>query len=98
MSDPLNDGRLNDGRLNDGPVQPTRKQQLKPFEYLAFAGAAGLFIGLIVFMTVRDVVLALIFGGVGFILTLLLTATLMLAVKPKGRSSADLDKRDGFEA
>ncbi|QUW17966.1 ABC transporter ATP-binding protein [Agrococcus sp. Marseille-Q4369] len=93
MSDPLNDGRL-----NDGPVQPTRKQQLKPFEYLAFAGAAGLFIGLIVFMTVRDVVLALIFGGVGFILTLLLTATLMLAVKPKGRSSADLDKRDGFEA
>ena len=38
------------------------------------------------------------FGGVGFILTLLLTATLMLAVKPKGRSSADLDKRDGFEA
>lgn len=93
MSDPLNPGPQ-----HDGPVQPTRKQQLKPFEYLAFAGAAGLFIGLIVFMTVRDVVLALIFGGVGFILTLLLTATLMLAVKPKGRSSADLDKRDGFEA
>lgn len=91
MSDPLNSGP------HDGPVQPTRKQQLKPFEYLAFAGAAGLFIGLIVFMTVRDVVLALVFGGVGFILTLLLTATLMLAVKPKGRSSADLDKRDGFQ-
>ncbi|ERG64150.1 MULTISPECIES: hypothetical protein [Agrococcus] len=92
MSDPLNSGPQ-----HDGPVQPTRKQQLKPFEYLAFAGAAGLFIGLIVFMTVRDVVLALVFGGVGFILTLLLTATLMLAVKPKGRSSADLDKRDGFQ-
>ncbi|WP_425845045.1 ABC transporter ATP-binding protein [Agrococcus sp. TSP3-2-1] len=93
MSDPLNPGPQ-----HGGPVQPTRKQQLKPFEYLAFAGAAGLFIGLIVFMTVRDVVLALIFGGVAFILTLLLTATLMLAVKPKGRASADLDKRDGFEA
>ena len=92
MSDPLHSGPQ-----HDGPVQPTRKQRLKPFEYLAFAGAAGLFIGLIVFMTVRDVVLALVFGGVGFILTLLLTATLMLAVKPKGRSSADLDKRDGFQ-
>lgn len=89
---------MNDQRFDDGPVQPTRRQQLKPFEYLAFAGAAGVFIGLIVLMTVRDVVLALVFGGVGFIITLLLIATLMLAVKPKGRSSADLDRRDGFDA
>ena len=42
-------------------------------------------------------VLALIFGGIGFIAALLLIATLMLTIKPKGRSSADLHKREGFE-
>lgn len=79
------------------PGEPTRRQKLKPFEYLVFAGGVGLFIGLVILLAVREVVLALIFGGVGFIATLLLIATLMLAVKPKGRSSADLDKQDGFE-
>lgn len=86
-----------DHRRPDGPVQPTRRQQLKPFEYLAFAGAAGIFAGLVVMLTVRDVALALIFFGVAFIGTLLMTATLMLSIKPKGRSAADLDKLEGFE-
>lgn len=86
-----------DHRRPDGPIQPTRRQQLKPFEYLAFAAIAGIFVGLVVLLSVRDVVLALVFFGVAFIGTLLITATLMLAIKPKGRSAADLDKRDGFQ-
>lgn len=86
-----------DHRRLDGPVQPTRRQQLKPFEYLAFAGIAGIFVGLVVMLTVRDVVLALIFFGVAFIGTLLTTATLMLAIKPRGRKAANLDKIEGFE-
>lgn len=86
-----------DHRRPDGPIQPTRRQQLKPFEYLAFAAVAGIFVGLVVLLSVRDVVLALVFFGVAFIGTLLITATLMLAIKPKGRSAADLDKRDGFQ-
>ncbi|MFA4840683.1 MAG: ABC transporter ATP-binding protein [Agrococcus sp.] len=81
----------------DGPIQPTRRQQLKPFEYLAFAGVAGVFAGIVVLLSLRDIVLALIFFGVAFIGTLLITATLMLAIKPKGRSAADLDDREGFE-
>ncbi|GEK80863.1 hypothetical protein [Agrococcus baldri] len=83
--------------MSDQQHDPTRRQKLKPFEYLLFAGGVGIFIGLIVLMSVREVVLALVFGGIGFIASLLLIATLMLAIKPKGRSSADLDKRDGFE-
>ncbi len=86
-----------DHRRADGPVQPTRRQRLKPFEYLAFAGVAGAFAAVVVLLSVRDVVLALVFFGIAFIVTLLLTATLMLTVKPKGRSAADLDKREGFE-
>ncbi|WP_413317501.1 ABC transporter ATP-binding protein [Agrococcus sp. 1P02AA] len=80
------------------PGQPSRRQKLKPFEYLVFAVVAGGFIGLVVMLSVRDITLAIIFGGIGFIGTLLLTATMMLAIKPKGRSAADLDKREGFEA
>ncbi|WP_405218710.1 ABC transporter ATP-binding protein [Agrococcus sp. Ld7] len=79
------------------PTDPSRRQRLKPFEYIVFAAVSGLFIGLVVMLTVRDLTLALVFGGIGFIATLLLTATLMLSVKPKGRASADLDKREGFE-
>lgn len=78
------------------PNEPSRRQKLKPFEYLVFAGVAGVFIALIIMLTVRDLTLALVFGGIGFIATLLLTATLMLSIKPKGRASADLDKREGF--
>ncbi|MCH1881574.1 ABC transporter ATP-binding protein [Agrococcus sp. ARC_14] len=77
--------------------EPTRRQKLKPFEYLVFAGGVGIFVGLVILLAVRDITLTLIFGGVGFIATLLLTATLMLAVKPKGRSAAELDKREGFD-
>ena len=79
------------------PGEPTRRQKLKPFEYLAFAAGVGIFIGLVIQLAVRDIALTLVFGGIGFIATLLLTATLMLSIKPKGRGSADLDKRDGFE-
>lgn len=81
---------------NKQPNEPSRRQKLKPFEYLVFAAAAGVFIALIIMLTVRDLTLALVFGGIGFIATLLLTATLMLSIKPRGRASADLDKRDGF--
>lgn len=88
---------MTDQHQPDQPGEPSRRQKLKPFEYLAFAAAAGIFIGLIVLMAVREVTLALVFGGIGFIATLLLVATLMLAIKPKGRSAADLDKREGFE-
>lgn len=79
------------------PNEPSRRQKLKPFEYVVFAAAAGIFIGLVVMLTVRDLTLTIVFGGIGFIATLLLTATLMLSIKPKGRASADLDKREGFE-
>ena len=82
---------------NDPVVQPTTRQRLKPFEYLAFAAVAAIFTGLIVLLTVRDAFVGMVFAGIAFIGTLLITATLMLAVRPKGRASADLDAREGFE-
>ncbi len=63
--------------------EPSRRQKLKPVEYLAFAGAAGIFSALVTLLGTREIVLALIIGVVAFIGTLLGIATLMLAVKPK---------------
>ncbi|WAC66978.1 hypothetical protein OVA14_04230 [Agrococcus sp. SL85] len=82
----------------EGPVQPTRRQRLKPFEYLAFAGVAGGFTLLVVLLSVRDLGLGLIFGVIAFIVTLLVTATLMLAVQPRGRDSAGLDRTEASDS
>ncbi len=81
--------------------QPSRRQKLKPFEYLAFAGLAGGFTALVVLLSIRDLVLALVFGGVAFIVTVLVTATLMLAVQPRdrdGRAQHDPEGRDRTDA
>lgn len=66
-----------------GQKGPSRRQKLKPFEYVAFAGVAGIFTLLVVLMSVRDLTTAAIFGGIAFIVTLVGTATLMLAVGPE---------------
>jgi hypothetical protein len=72
--------------------QPSRREILKPIELLVFAAVAGIFAGLIVLMSTRDITLALIFFGVAFIVTLVGIAMFALAVKPD-----DLEKRDIHE-
>lgn len=62
---------------------PSRRERLKPIEYLLFAGAVGAFSGLVVLLVSRDGLLPWIFGGVAFIVTLVLIATLSLAVRPR---------------
>jgi hypothetical protein len=69
--------------------QPSRREILKPIELLVFAAVAGIFAGLIVLMSTRDITLALIFFGVAFIVTLVGIAMFALAVKPD-----DLEKKD----
>ena len=69
--------------------QPSRREILKPVELLVFAAVAGIFAGLIVLMSTRDITLALIFFGIAFIVTLVGIAMFSLAVKP-----GDLEKKD----
>jgi hypothetical protein len=55
---------------------------LRPGELVGLAGVFGLFLGLIVLMVTRDVILSLIAFGGTFVLGLVVLAMLMLAVTP----------------
>ena len=63
-------------------------------ELLLISGVLAIFIGLVVLMSTRQVVLALIFLGVAFIVALVVLAMLALAVRPTGDEQLDIDEQD----
>ncbi|GHD44183.1 hypothetical protein D9V29_03495 [Mycetocola manganoxydans] len=73
---------------------PSRRDIMKPIELLVFAVVAGTFTGLIVLMSTRDIVLAAIFFGIAFIVTLVGIAMFALSVKPGDLEKKDLDEQD----
>jgi uncharacterized membrane protein HdeD (DUF308 family) len=73
---------------------PSRKDRTRPVELLVFAGVLGVFAGLVVLMSTRDVILALVFLGVAFIVSLVVLAMLALAVQPTGDEKLDLAAQD----
>lgn len=76
---------------------PSRRDRLRPAELLAIAGVLALFAGLVVLMSTRDPVLALIFFGIGFIVSLVVLAMLALAVAPTDDEKLDLLSQDSDE-
>lgn len=75
-------------------TEPSRKDRTRPAELLIISGGIAVFVGLIVLMSTRQWILALIFTGVGFILALVVLAMLALAVRPDGEEQLDLDDQD----
>ena len=75
-------------------AQPNRKDRTKPVELLVLSGVMSVFTGLIALMSTRDIVLALIFTGIAFIVVLVVLAMLVLAVRPDGDELTDLDEQD----
>jgi peptidoglycan/LPS O-acetylase OafA/YrhL len=73
---------------------PTKKDRIRPVELLALAAGFALFAGLIVLMSTRDVVLALIFFGLAFIVVLVGLAMLTLAARPTGNEQLDIDEQN----
>jgi hypothetical protein len=63
---------------------PARRERFRPLELLAVAGVLGVFTGLIVFMGTREWVVAGIFFGVVFIVSLVVLAMLSLAFTSPG--------------
>ncbi|AWB90423.1 hypothetical protein [Homoserinimonas hongtaonis] len=76
-------------------TQPTRKDVMRPYEYLGIAAAIGVFCGLIILATTRDVLVTIIGFGVIFILALLTLALLAIAMKPGEAEQEELDERSG---
>lgn len=72
-------------------MSASRRDRLKPVEYLGFAAACAIFTGLVVLMATRDPILALIFFGIAFIVTLVGISTAKLAIKSPKTDDVDGD-------
>ena len=76
---------------------PNKRDRTRPAELLGLSAILAVFAGLVVLMSTRDVILALIFAGVAFIVSLVVLAMLALAVTPTGEEQADLREQDDDE-
>ena len=75
----------------DGDYRPSRRDVLRPVEYVGGAAIAAVFTAFIVFLTTRDWNLTLITAGGVFIIVLVVLALLAMAVKPNASEKAELD-------
>ncbi|MBF4567150.1 hypothetical protein ITJ57_00095 [Plantibacter sp. VKM Ac-2880] len=75
--------------------KPNRDDVLRPIELLVLSGVMGVFTGVVVLMSTREIVLSLIGLGIAFIASLVVLAMLALAVKPDFQEKLDLDEQDG---
>ena len=74
--------------------KPPLRERLRPLELLGISGVLGVFAGLVVLMATREIVLAAIFLGIAFIVSLVVLAMLALAVAPDLEEQNDLDEQD----
>ena len=70
---------------------PSLRDRMRPLELLAMAGGIGIFVGLIVGLSTREWILAAIFCGVVFIVSLVVLAMLSLAVGPSANALTGSD-------
>jgi hypothetical protein len=76
------------------PTPPTRRDRFRPVELLVLSAIVAVFVGLVVAGSVRNVELGGIFAGVGFIVTLVVLATLAITTKPDVEERRDIDDQD----
>jgi heme A synthase len=75
-------------------TEPSRRERFRPAELIILSLIIALFGGLVTLMSTRDLVLALIFFGIIFILTLMTIALLIMAIKPDAAEKEDLDEQN----
>jgi hypothetical protein len=73
-------------------TQASIRDRFKPVELLLISGALAAFAGVIVLMSTRDWVLTGISAGLTFIVSLVVTAMLVLAMKPNKAEILDLQE------
>jgi hypothetical protein len=74
--------------------KPSLRDRLRPLELLVISAVLGVFAGLVVLMATREVVLALVFLGIAFIVSLVVLAMLALTMAPTGDERSDLAEQD----
>jgi hypothetical protein len=75
-------------------VSPNKRDRTRPAEILGLSGIFALFAGLVVLMSTRDWMLSLIFAGIAFIVSLVVIAMLVLAIRPDKNELLDMDEQD----
>ena len=75
-------------------LQPTRRDRFLPAELLAISAGLGVFVGLIVLVSTRQMILAGVALGIAFILSLVLMALFALAFKPNASEIDDIHEQD----
>jgi hypothetical protein len=75
-------------------VVPTMRDRMRPAELLGLSAVFGAFAGLVVLMTTRDIILAVIFFGIAFIVSVVVIAMLVLAMKPNPGEKIELAEQD----
>lgn len=73
-----------------GEYKPSRREVLRPVEYVGGAAMSAIFTGVVVLIVTRDLTLSLIVAGGVFIVVLVVLALLAMAVKPDAAESAEL--------
>jgi undecaprenyl pyrophosphate phosphatase UppP len=73
---------------------PSRQDRLRPLEFVVISVIVAVFIGLVVLFTTRQPILAVIFFGVAFIVSLVVIAMLSLAIKPNEAEQTDITEQD----
>jgi uncharacterized membrane protein YkgB len=73
---------------------PSRRDRLRPLELLLIAGIIAVFIGLVVLGSTREPILAIVFFGIAFIVTIVTLALLALSMKADEAEKLDLHDQD----
>jgi len=72
----------------------SRRDRMRPFEFIGLALIVGIFVGLVVLISTRDLTVSAIWLGVGFIGMLVISATVVLMIKPRKNELADIEELD----
>ena len=81
-----------------GEYKPSRREVLRPAEYVGGAAIAAIFTGVVTLVVTRDLTLALIGTGGVFIIVLVALALFAMTIKPDASESAELHEHDAPRA
>ena len=73
---------------------PARRDRMKPLEFVIISLIIGVFGGVIVLMSTRELVLSAISFGIAFIVSLVVIAMLVLSAKPNKAELLDIEEQN----
>ena len=79
---------------DETPPPPSRRDRFRPVELLVLSAIIAVFVGLVVAASIRSIETGAIFGGIAFIVALVVLATLAITTKPDVEERRDIDDQD----